>query len=518
MRFPIHSTHGPGRRALGVLALVGLVAAASGATAPARAQSDADVPGTDFIAEGDVVTAVPGAERALALEDCIDMALEVNATLRAERQGLDELQARKTQARAEGFPRLELQGALSRSRDPSFALDESFGGGDDTAPSVFDTLFGEDFSFIPDPADIPAQTFWRTYVDAYWELRPTRVWRAVSAAAEAIEQQEARVRDAEHRTVETLVEAYHAVVLAYERLQAIEREIEAREEFLAVTRRRYRLDFATPLDTLQAAVSLANLRPQQRQRATELRNAGQSLNLLLDRDPLTPVAVVATFPLEDERVDREVALRLAARRPDLAAQRLQSDLFAMQRGVAAANNHPYLTVEGQWGFVTRDLGELTDDGHDFWRAGVTLHLPVFDGLLTKGQKREAEAGLRRNEIRVDALEREVRDEVLRALDELEIARADLVAAELNLERANQAYQQISLRYELGKSDNLEVLNAQSERFTARTTLIEARYRVLTSLATLKRAMGFSPRLPLSMVLATDEPSDPLHDDSDTRSR
>jgi outer membrane protein TolC len=485
-------------------AVVILALLATTLTAPAKAQ---DTAGDRFIAEGDVVRALGDGAEPLDLDTSIDVALRSNQGLQQEREGLSELEARKVQARSEGFPVVELQGAWSRSRDPSFALDESFGGGgegDDFFSSLFpDTVDVAEFSFIPDPADIPAQTFWRTYLDAYWELRPTRVWRAVSAAEGAIEQQAALVRDAEHRTVEAVVGAYHAIVLARERLAAIEREIDAREEFLEVTRRRFRLEFATPLDTLQAAVSLANLRPEARRRANDLRRAGQQLNLLLGRDPLTPVSVVASFPLEDGVVPVETALELARERPDLQAQRRQSSLYELRRGVADAQNHPYLTVEGQWGFVTRELEDLTNDGQDFWRAGLTLHLPLFDGLRSRGEMQEAEALLRRNQARVDELEAQVRDEVLDALETLEIARADLTAASLNLDRANDAYTQISLRYELGKADNLEVLNAQAERFTARSTVIQARYDVLTSLATLKRAMGVSPALPLASILAAD---------------
>ena len=469
--------------------------------------------------EGTVVRALPGSDDALDLDSAIDVALRGNPGLRGEREGLHELEARKIQARSEGLPTIEVQGAWSRGRDPSFALDESFGGsGDFSFRDLFRDAFDEetveripDFSFIPDPAAIPAQTFWRTYLDGYWELRPTRVWRAVTAAEGAIERQEQLIVDAEHRTVEAVIGAYHAVVLAHERLAAIGREIEAREEFLAITRRRFRLEFATPLDTLQAAVSLANLRPEARRRANDLRQAGQQLNLLLGRDPLTPIAVVATFPLEDETVSEAVALDMALSRPDLRAQRRQSDLYELQRGVAKANNHPYLTADGQWGYVTRDLSELTNDGQDFWRAGVTLHVPIFDGLRTKGEVKEAEARLRRNEHVVNELEDQVRSDVLDALENLEIARENMVAAALNLERADDAYTQISLRYELGKSDNLDVLNAQSERFTARSTLIEARYDVLVSLATLKRAMGVSPALPLASILAAADASGRAND-------
>lgn len=464
------------------------------------------------VEEGDVVTALFGDDAPLDLDTCIDIALRGNLGLHQEREGLSRLQAQKVQARSEGFPVVELQGAWSRSRDPSFALDESFGGGGGGGdPFVLEgqTQSGEPvevpldlsgFEFIPDPEAIPAQTFWRTYLDAYWELRPTRVWRAVSAAEGAIDQQQAAIRDAENRTVESVIGSYHAVVLAHERLNAVRQEIAAREEFLAITRRRFQLEFATPLDTLQAAVSLANLEPEARRRAMDLRRAGQQLNLLLGRDPLAPVAVIATFPLEEGSLPIESALELAVRRPDLEVLQRNIDLYELQRGVAAATNHPYLTVEGQYGYVTRELSNLTDDGQDFWRAGLTLHVPLFDGLRVRGQKQEAEADIRRTRAAVSDLEAQIRDEVLDAVESLEIARADLRAATLNLTRADDAYTQISLRYELGKASNLDALNAQSERFTARSTLIEARYEVLVSLATLKRAVGVSPAVPLNAVL------------------
>jgi outer membrane protein TolC len=485
----------------------------------AWAQDDApvveDALRASFIAEGDVVTAIAGPDDVpLELANCVELALDSNESLRQQREGLAELEGRKTQAISTGLPRIEVQGAFSRGRDPSFAFDESFAGsGSDPYQPIYDyvdPLFQAtgvtppevepaSASFLPAPEDIPAQTFWRTYLDGYWELRPTQVWRAVSAADDAIQQQQARVSDTANRTIESVIQAYHGLVLAQERVAAVETELEARREFLEVTRRRYVLEFATPLDTLQAAVSLANLQPELRRRQFDLRRAAQGLNQLLGRDPMTPVSVVATFPIEDESVDEQMALSLAARRPDLLALESQTRIYELQRGVASAERHPYLSAEAQWGFVTRDLGELTDQGHDFWRVGLTLHIPIFTALSPRGQIREAEARMRRNESQVRALRREVRDEVIVALGDLEIARADLDAAELNMRQAEDAYNQVSLRYELGKADRLEVLNAQTARFVARTTLIEARYEVLASTATLKRAVGISPAQALASI-------------------
>lgn len=493
-----------------LVVMAGLLVAAGAGTAPGQ---PAEQPAS-FLVEGDIVVAIEGAEAPLELYDCVQQALEANESLRQEREGLGVLEGRKTQAIATGLPRIEAQGNFSRGRDPSFALDETFSGGGNPYQPVVDyvqPLFDAtgvtpppvdpsgSSAFFPTPEQIRAQTFWRTYLDAYWELRPTQVWRAVNAADDAILQQEARVSDATNRAIEGVIRAYHGVVLAQERVAAVERELEARAEFLEVTRRRYLLEFATPLDTLQAAVSLANLRPEVRRVRFDLRRSAQELNQLMGRDPMQPLSVVATFPLEDEVVDQQLALSLAARRPDLQAREAQTRIYELQRGVASAERHPYLSAEGQWGFVTRDLDDLTESGHDFWRVGLTLHIPLFTALSPKGQIREAEAEMRRNEAAVRALRREVRDEVIVALGDLEIARANLEAAELNMRQAEDAYTQVSLRYELGKADRLEVLNAQTARFVARETLIEARYDVLATTATLKRSVGVSPAQALSTL-------------------
>lgn len=474
----------------------------------------AATPAAEFVEEGEVLEVIPGAPGPLELRECAGIALRSNPGLAQERAGLEEVGARAIQARSEGLPRFELQGAFSRSRDPSFALDESFGGSSEGGGDFFGQLLGPlydqhpgleppealGFSFIPDPADIPAQTFWRTYLDAYWELRPTRVYRAIRAAGSAYERQEALVADREHRTLESVVHAYHQVVLAREREAAIDREIEARREFLRLTRRRFQLELATALDTLQAAVSLANLEPEARRRAQETRRQAYALNELLGRDPRSPLSIVASFPLETEAVSESRALQLAQRRPDLRSEERTVGMLELQRGANAAQTHPYLTMEGQWGYVTRDLGELTNDGQDFWRVGVTLHVPLWDGQVTKGLVRQNEAELRRQHHRVEEKRHEVRSEVLLALESREVARADLRAAELNMTRAADAYQQVRRRYELGKADRLAVLDAQAERFTARTVLLDARYSLLATTATLKRALGVSPLQPLSSVL------------------
>ncbi len=476
----------------GGLRCLGLAAAACLALAGAAGAEKLDGAG--------VVVAIPGDSPPYTLESCIERALSGNAGIEAERTRLRELSGDVYQAAAQGLPTIDLNGTWSRSRDPSFALDETFGGGggDDTNGSPLDSLFG-DFSFIPEPGAIPAQTYWRASVDARWEIRPGLVYNAVGAANVGVDQQKQAIIGAEHRLIEETMSTYYAVVLAAEQVRSLEAELEAREEFRDIAVRRFRLESATALDTLQATVSLANLQPSLRRARQDLRTTGSALNVLMGRDPHAPIAVLSEFEIEDDPIDEWGAVSYAMDRPDIRQLESLEKVFKRNYGAQKAMHYPFLSLNGSYGFVGRELKGLDDEGHDFWSAGVTLTVPVFDGFLTKGRLREAGATVLRTRQEREELSRQARLEVLSLHGELEAARENLNAAELNMTRAEDARRFATLRYENGKANYLTVLNAQSERFAARTNLIQARFEVLTGTAALKRAMGVSPMTPLRQI-------------------
>ena len=443
------------------------------------------------------VQAIEGAAAPASLQECIEAALSANETLLAAREGRSELRGQKWQALSLGLPSIDLTGAWRRGRDPSFALDESFqpsGGGGDNG-SILDSLFSG-VRFLPAPEEVPAQTFWRTSLNARWEVRPGLVYNALGAAGTGMEREEVRIQEAEQRTIEEVMSAFYGVLLAGQELLAIEADLEAKAEFLAATRNRFFAGVSTELDTLRAAVSHANVLPRRRSSLQALRDAGSSLNILMGRPPDAPIAVAGDPEIETGPLDLEAYLERARRRPDVRQLELLEEILRKNRGAQKAEHRPYLSADASYGYVTTLLGDLTDDGHDFWSAGLVLTVPLFDGLLTKGRVRETEASIRRARLQRDLAERQARREIHSLVGELEAARANLSAAEMNLRAAEEALRQITLRYEIGKSDHLSVLGSQADRLMARRNAIEAQNRVLTLTASLKRALGLRPDLPL----------------------
>jgi outer membrane protein TolC len=444
-----------------------------------------------------VVTAVPGDAEPLDLQACLRAALAANDHVVAERWGRRELDGQMKQALATGLPTLDLVGDWTRSRDPSFALDSTFGGGGGfgSVPGAepwFDDWLAGFGSLIPPPQEIPAQSYWRASLNLNWTVNPVKVLGAVGAARLGLDRQEHAVRAVEQRVGEQVVAAFQQVVTASDRIAAVRAHLANQDEILAVIRLRYELGLATQLDTLQAAVGRANTVPALTRAEAGLRTAGARLNALLGRDPATPLSVLAETGLEDGRIDVPAALSLARSRPDLAAGGLLVDMQRRGRQATQADNLPYLTVNGAYGYVGRTTDSLFDEGHDSWRASVALNVPIFDGLLTRGLVREADGRIRRAEAELSAQRRDVEVEVLDLLARLESARQTLAAVAVNLARAEEARRQSLLQLELGTASYVDVLVAEANRSDAQASVIDARFEVLALTASLKRAIGRDP--------------------------
>lgn len=452
-----------------------------------------------------IVVARAGGDSVLTLADCLRSALAFNDSLRAERERRRELDGQKYQALATGLPTLDLVGDWTRRRDPSYALDPSFGGagGSFAPPPGADAWFEQWLagfgSLLPAVADIPASTYWTTRLSLNWEINPLKIIGAVGAANLGIERQELMVQAVEHATQEQVITAYHAIIMLAEAAQAVAAQHANQQELLSLARMRFELGTATRLDTLQAAVALANIEPEWRRARQQVANAGARLNAIMGRDPVAPLAIAADTVLELDELDRDRALALAQARPELAAMDRLLGMLGRQRQAFSADSRPYLTLYGSYGRVGTTFDTQWDDGHQSWLASVAVNVPLFSGLLTKGRVDEARAQIRRTEAELAGYRRQAQVLVLELLNNLEAARQNLTAADLNLERAQEALAESMLMYQLGQASYLAVLDAESNHLAARRIRLEARYQVLTLTAGLKRATGHSPAIALSAI-------------------
>jgi outer membrane protein TolC len=120
-------------------------------------------------------------------------------------------------------------------------------------------------------------------------------------------------------------------------------------------------------------------------------------------------------------------------------------------------------------------------------------------MLVRGRVEETEGKIRRSEAELTGRRREVQVEAMEILANLRMARQVLDAVLLNQERSEEVLEESLLMLQMGKINYLDVLVSEANRAEARSNVIDARYEVLVLTSSLKRAVGYSPLVPLNSI-------------------
>lgn len=278
---------------------------------------------------------------------------------------------------------------------------------------------------------------------------------------------------------------------------------------------------AARYDLLRARVERANLEPQ----LIAARNARELAVLELKRLLNIPVDQPVALATD---VDSATAVRVAdaaaastgpVERP--AVRAAEADVRARREGirVARADLLPSISLNFQSGFQAfppRGSGFPTTRGftstsfcpnpgstqvcqNGGWfedrSAGLTISIPVFDGLRAKGNIDLAQAQHRLAELQLRQTRERVTIEVARARAELERARSAFAARSRTTAEADEAFRLATLRFSRGLSTQLEVSDAQLALLTAQTGEARATIDLYLAAAELARALGQPVPLP-----------------------
>ncbi len=187
---------------------------------------------------------------------------------------------------------------------------------------------------------------------------------------------------------------------------------------------------------------------------------------------------------EDQPLDPLLGKALAAR-PEIASfikqRSAQSDTVAAVKG----GYGPTLSAFGN----ASEIGNTLDNLQPLWSVGALVSWPFFQGGLTAGQVRQAEATLSSLDAQEELQVLQIQLQVDTARLAVRAARATIGAAE---DAASSAHEQLRLaeqRYATGVGNIIELNDAQVAYTTAAAELVQARYQLASARAQLLAALG-----------------------------
>jgi outer membrane protein len=182
-----------------------------------------------------------------------------------------------------------------------------------------------------------------------------------------------------------------------------------------------------------------------------------------------------------------IATRALASRPDYRSAQLS--LSAAESGVTSARStyFPSLSAFGGYGLAGDAFKTLKDNKTLNW--GLSLRWTLFDGFQTQNMIESAKSNRRIAEITVVQAERDINNQVRKALLDFDAARKQYEVSQKAVRSAQEDRKIAEERYNLGAGTLLDLLVANANLVNAQANLVNAVYNYITSQRNVEYAIG-----------------------------
>lgn len=258
--------------------------------------------------------------------------------------------------------------------------------------------------------------------------------------------------------------------------------VDVLEEQLRQTQDRFQVGEVTRTDVAQAEARLSSARSQVILAESNLKTsiARYRQNIGAEPKKLAPGRPVENLLPKALPAALEIAL---SGHPAIIAALHGVDAAELQVKVTEADLYPVVGVRG----IVAQRYDSNTYGDQRTSASVvgTLTIPIYEGGQVYSRTRQAKETAGQRRIEVDTQRDTVRAAVVSAWGGLEAAKAQINAAQAQVQAAETALAGVREEAKVGQRTTLDVLNAQQELVSARSTLVTAqRDRVVASYAVL----------------------------------
>ncbi|MEI9895356.1 MAG: TolC family protein [Chthoniobacter sp.] len=330
------------------------------------------------------------------------------------------------------------------------------------------------------------------------------------------------LRDTIDQTIDTVRQQFYTVLLNRELITVQEESVKLLEDQLKDQQNRFEAGTVPRFNVLQAEVALANQQPQLISARNNYLISEFQLAKTLGIDPgpqgQTTYHAVGKLEVNERPLGLRNAIQMGIEhRPFLKVQRLTILIQKAQVKVALAGYKPQLNASGGYEVRNSSLTSHLDDTVDGWFFGINGQWNIFDGLETYGKVKAARASLEAAKVNYDDSVHQVELEVQQAYANVQTARETIRSQQKTVEQALEAVRLATERLAAGAGTQLDVLNAQVQLTTARSTELQARANYNTALAEFDRvtatATSYSETFSDPLLLNHRLPKDPVFVDT-----
>jgi outer membrane protein len=311
---------------------------------------------------------------------------------------------------------------------------------------------------------------------------------AIEQAEKAFQVSRYDLEAAEQDLIVRVSQAYFDVLAAQDVLATAGANKTAISEQLASAKRNFEVGTATITDTREAQARYDLGVATELAAENDLRNKRIFLEQLVGRPGAQPrplLAPVVLPPLPSQSVEEWVT-RADQQHPTVRRAQLGFETAQLETERARAARLPTVDATAQAG--TNQARPGAGNSHSA-TVGVQLAMPLFTGFSIQNRIKETLVLERKAREDMEAARRAVATATRQTFFGVLSGQAQVKAFEAAESSSQLALEATQLGYKVGVRVNLDVLNAQTQLFTARRDLARARYDVLLNNLKLRQASG-----------------------------
>ncbi len=285
---------------------------------------------------------------------------------------------------------------------------------------------------------------------------------------------------------------YYGLLLAYETERIAKDALEQAIAHYEDVRRMYEQGTASRFDLLQSGVQVSLLEPEVVRAKNDIETLKADLNKLLSRNVDVPIETKEKLSYSIIEIREGEFLKAAyLERPEIKLKSLGIDIDKWGIQMARSGYRPQVDILAGYSYRSNNLGNMINEEHKNWNAGISVNIPIFEGFSTKAKVDAAKARFAQAKLSKENLTDQIAVEVRKACLGLKESEAIIRSQKDNVGQAREALRISEVSYANGVAINLDVLDAQVSLAQIQKNLASGIYDYLMAQAYLDRSIGRS---------------------------
>lgn len=414
-----------------------------------------------------------GQKLVLSLEQCQEIALRDNPTIRVADMEITRVDYSKKEVLASLFPQIDFSGAYQRTIQLQ-TMSMNFGGQSQTIKMGMDNTWNFGFS-----ASMP--------------LVAPSLWKSIRISDIQILQNAENARSSRLDLINNVNKAYYALLLAKASYDVVKENYDISNYNASLFKKKFDNGTASEYDVLRSSVQVKNIEPELLQAEIGIRQCKLQLKILLGIS--TDVDIEPNITLSD--MQRDMYARSTGRNADLSDN---SSLRSLDLATRLAKENVNLKKMAwiptlgaafniNWNAISNGNALKNQQFNPYSNVGLSLSVPIFSGGSKYYGLKQAEVQLKEMAFQRENLVNSLRMQTDLALDNIDKEIKQIATSEEGVRQAEKAHQIMQKSFEIGAATYLDLRDSELADTSAKLAYYQAIYNYLVSNSELDLLLG-----------------------------